>query len=902
MWVRVAITFLLLLLPTALHAQSEKRIALLIGNQGYGSEIGRLANPHNDVALLEKTLKALGFEVRTVRDAGLAGLHQAVNAYARRVQAAGPNAIGFLYYSGHGAADGGTNYLIPIDVKTTETGELWDQSLRLTEITRKLKAEAGNATHFVVFDACRNTLKLTNAGSRALVQSKGFVPVAQETGMLIAYATAEGELASDVGAGAGPYAKTLAEEIIKPGVEAVAMFRVVQRRVRMAIKQEPYLGFNAMGDVYLAGAASAQATASLSEAAEAWDRTKDTTSISALEAFIGRFGDSYYGDLAKVRLSELKQAEAAARKKADEEARAKAEAERQRLALLQREEEARKRAEAEEARRKAENQTERNDCTTSNDPERKIRDCTALIARDQSNALAFGNRGYAYANKGDYDRAITDYDKAIELDPKYVNTYNNRGLVYFDMKDYDRAFADYNKAIELNPKYVHAYNNRGRVYADDKKDYDRAITDYNRAMELDPKYVHAYNNRGRVYAYNKKDYDRAIADYDKAIELDPKYVRAYNNRGSAYENKKDTDRAIADYRKALALDPNNKIASDGLKRLEDLRKLTSPPSEREQPTTVGGILQCESNSDRPACELDTSCAWVDNGRRCQRKSGSLATAMLESSPASKPTPEGSCAGVEALVGNEKRCLKPGDSFKDCPDCPEMVVVPAGSFMMGSNVGLYNNPVHKVSIIKPYAVAKFEVTFAEWDACVAAGSCMHRPDDKDWGRGKQPVINVSWDDVTKEYLPWLLRQTGRTYRLLSEAEWEYAARAGTKTEFSTGETIESNHQANYAPTSEGTYYRQRPVEVGSFPPNAFGLHEMHGNVSEWVEDCRHANYRGAPTDGSVWSSACKTGAARVLRGGSWNTIQDFLRSATRNSTLPGSRYDSIGFRVARTLTP
>jgi hypothetical protein len=146
MWVRVAIAVILLLLPSAVHAQAEKRFALLIGNQAYGSEIGRLANPHNDVALLEKALKGLGFEVATVRDAGLAGLHRAVNAYARRVQAAGPNAVGFFYYSGHGAADAGTNYLIPVDVKTTETGELWDQSLRLTEITGKLKTEASTAT------------------------------------------------------------------------------------------------------------------------------------------------------------------------------------------------------------------------------------------------------------------------------------------------------------------------------------------------------------------------------------------------------------------------------------------------------------------------------------------------------------------------------------------------------------------------------------------------------------------------------------------------------------------------------------------------------------------------------------------------------------------------------------
>src|SRR5262245_44142904 len=240
-WVRAIVAIILLLLPVAALAQMEKRVALLIGNQAYGNEIGHLTNPHNDIAMLETALKGLGFEVTTVRDAGLGSLHQAVNAYARQVQAAGPNAVGFFYYSGHGAADAGTNYLIPVDVKTTETGELWDQSLRLTEVTRKLKTEAGNAAHFVVFDACRYTLKLTRGGSRAFVQSKGFVPVAQEPGMLIAYATAEGELASDVGAGAGPYASVLAEEIVRPGIEAVTMFRNVQRRVRSAIGQEPYL-------------------------------------------------------------------------------------------------------------------------------------------------------------------------------------------------------------------------------------------------------------------------------------------------------------------------------------------------------------------------------------------------------------------------------------------------------------------------------------------------------------------------------------------------------------------------------------------------------------------------------------------------------------------------------------
>jgi Caspase domain len=314
--VRVAIALLLLIvLPSAVWAQNEKRIALLIGNQSYAPEIGALANPRNDVELLERTLKGLGFEVAVERDAGLGALARAVNAYARRVHSAGPNAVGFFYYSGHGAQDGGTNYLIPVDVKTAETGELWDQSLQLTEITRKLKRDAGNATHFVVFDACRNVLKLKQAGTRAMVQSKGFVPVSQESGMLIAYATAEGELASDVGAGAGPYAKILSEEIVKPGVEAVYMFRRVQVRVRATIGQEPWLGFSALGEVHLAGLQAetprqqaAPVPPQVNEAAEAWAAVKDTTNPVILEEFVKRYGDAFYATLARMRLDELKKA------------------------------------------------------------------------------------------------------------------------------------------------------------------------------------------------------------------------------------------------------------------------------------------------------------------------------------------------------------------------------------------------------------------------------------------------------------------------------------------------------------------------------------------------------------------------------------------------------------------
>jgi formylglycine-generating enzyme required for sulfatase activity len=348
-------------------------------------------------------------------------------------------------------------------------------------------------------------------------------------------------------------------------------------------------------------------------------------------------------------------------------------------------------------------------------------------------------------------------------------------------------------------------------------------------------------------------------------------------------------------------------------RIADLKKkeVVSSAPKTKQPAPMGGMLRCESLSERAVCEFDPSCSWADDEKQCQRKSGSLATAMLEAKPPPKAAPP--CAGVETQVGNETRCLKPGDSFRECPECPEMVVIPAGSFVMGSptdEVERRSNgaegPQRRVAIGEPLSVGKFEVTFIEWDACVSGGGCKHKPEDRGWGRGRRPVIKVSWDDITKQFLPWLSRKSGKAYRLLTEAEWEYAARAGTTTPFSTGRTIttdQANFDGNYTYPYGGSstgQYRQKTVEVGSFKPNAFGLHDVHGNVWEWVEDCWHDNYQGAPTDGSAWTPGdC---SRRVLRGGSWGDFPGTLRSALRDGRTPVDRESYGGFRVARTLTP
>ena len=232
---------------------------------------------------------------------------------------------------------------------------------------------------------------------------------------------------------------------------------------------------------------------------------------------------------------------------------------------------------------------------------------------------------------------------------------------------------------------------------------------------------------------------------------------------------------------------------------------------------------------------------------------------------------------------------------------EMVEIPAGTFRMGCVSGQACRddelPVHQVTIPQAIAVSKYEVTFAQWDACVLDGGCGgYSPYDEGWGRGTRPVINVSWEDA-QAYVSWLSSRTGERYRLLTEAEWEYVARAGSSTAYSWGNGIESN-RANC--NGCGSQWDERQTApVGSFVANAFGVHDMHGNIWEWVEDCWNGSYEGAPSDGSAWQTAyC---SARVRRGGSWLSNPRYLRSAVRLWFTSGHR-DYIGFRVARTLTP
>jgi formylglycine-generating enzyme required for sulfatase activity len=259
-----------------------------------------------------------------------------------------------------------------------------------------------------------------------------------------------------------------------------------------------------------------------------------------------------------------------------------------------------------------------------------------------------------------------------------------------------------------------------------------------------------------------------------------------------------------------------------------------------------------------------------------------------------------------------------ESFKDADFAPEMVVVPAGKFTMGTTdseiarltkeYGDYfkdEAPQHEVTIPQPFAIGRYAVTFDEWEAAQKdkdwqriTGRAPYSPDDQGWGKGRRPAVDVCWDDA-QAYVKWLSEKTGKGYWLPSEAEWEYACRAGTRTAFWWGDTI-STAQANY--DGNHTYwggqkgeYRQKTVPVDSFEPNPWGLYQVHGNVWDWVEDCWHKDYHNAPSDGSAWTSGDCT--YRVLRGGSWNIDPLLLRAARRGGYSPGTRYGNVGFRVA-----
>jgi formylglycine-generating enzyme required for sulfatase activity len=282
-------------------------------------------------------------------------------------------------------------------------------------------------------------------------------------------------------------------------------------------------------------------------------------------------------------------------------------------------------------------------------------------------------------------------------------------------------------------------------------------------------------------------------------------------------------------------------------------------------------------------------------------------------PAVAPVPKPVLSAVAASAPVLANIGQGGQVFRDCANCPVMVAIPAGSGLIGSPASESGHesseePRRSIRFARPFAVSRDSITFAEWDSCVAEGGCDNFiPGDMGWGRGSQPLVLVSWNDA-KAYVAWLSKKTNETYRLLSESEWEYSARAcrsatcGDWT-FWFGDVINpdlANYDWRYSYAGgRKAQAPHKPQPTNTSGPNAFGLFNMAGNVAQWVEDCWNSNLRDLPGDGSArMSGDC---SAHVIRGGSWNDDPVNLRSAARKYDIVSAREPNIGFRVARELS-
>ncbi|MBR8827442.1 MAG: SUMF1/EgtB/PvdO family nonheme iron enzyme [Gomphosphaeria aponina SAG 52.96 = DSM 107014] len=446
--------------------------------------------------------------------------------------------------------------------------------------------------------------------------------------------------------------------------------------------------------------------------------------------------------------------------------------------------------------------------------------------------------------KGDYETAIANYDEALKLNPNEAKIFLRRGIARYYQGDHQGAIKDYTEAIAINFKDPYAYYNRGMAKSE-IGDQLGAIADYTKAIEINAKDAYTYYGRGKVLAEIGDD-QGAIADYTEAINLNPHDAYAYYQRGKVRSQMGDKRGAIADYSEAVNIHPTEK-------KQEESKPLSLKKFQFETLTV---------NS---------------RGQQTQRRF---------------------CDGEffeEKL--NEGVIL-------------EMVAIRGGTFLMGSpdteaERTDKESPQHQVNV-PSFFMGKYPVTQKQWRS-VATLPQVNFPlkeSPSEFKGDNLPVESISWYEAV-EFCARLSQKTGSTYRLPSEAEWEYACRAATNLNpFYFGKTITTqlvNYDGKYiygsAPKGK---YRGQTTPVAKFPPNAFGLHDLHGNVWEWCADHWHNNYFNAPTDGSVWLAdlAANESQFRVRRGGSWYNNPANCRSACRNACESSESYYYIGFRVVR----
>jgi formylglycine-generating enzyme required for sulfatase activity len=873
-----AIILAVMLCGMASQAHAEKRAALVIGNSSYRN-VPSLPNPSNDAADIAALLRSAGFSAVDVRrDLGISDMRRAISDFA---EAASDVDVAVVYFAGHGIEVDGSNYVIPVDAKLLRDFDIEDETVSVERILKSI--EPARKLRLVILDACRDnpflkTMKRTVA-SRSVGRGLAKVePAVSDT--LIAFAAKAGSVALDGDARNSPFTVALLHNIASPGLDLRIAFGRVRDEVLKATnrKQEPFV-YGSLGGSVISIVDAPKIVPPLPTDEIVWNAIKDSSYPAIFDDFASKFPASPRLPDALSRRDQLKKQIAAAAARIPPPPTA--------------------------------DEIVWNAIKDSGYP--------AIFEDFVSKFPASPHLAEAQRRRDDLKQQIAAAAARIPPPPAADE------IVWNAIKgsNYPAIFEDF---ISKFPASLHLAEAQLR-----RDDLRKQIA----AAQAPP----APAADDIVWSAIKGSRDPAIfEEFISKYSASPHLADATLRRDELKKQiaaaqappppaaddivwhaiKESRDPAIfEEFASKYSASP---YLADARQRRDDLRKQMADAAARIPPPPATDQIVWDAIKDARAPQIfeeflnkfpESSRLGEARSRLQELKSSLVAsTAASQSLPGIKnersKTKEGNI-GLNVLSGSDEASLKQKADFRECEKCPEMIVVPAGSFGMGSDDdgpkrASTEAPRHKVTFAHAFAVGRFAVTFEQWDACVDDGGCNgYKPWDNGWGRGKRPAINISWSDA-KSYVAWLSERTGKPYRLLSEAEREYVTRAGTSSTFWWGASI-SRRQANYDDktgqdkTSKGSS-GQRTIPVDSYQPNPWGLYQVHGNIWEWVEDCLNEGYAGAPTDGTAWMTGhCDR---RVLRGGSWVSSANAVEAGSRYGVQAEGRVSNVGFRVARTL--
>ncbi|TCZ63254.1 SUMF1/EgtB/PvdO family nonheme iron enzyme [Roseicella aquatilis] len=838
-WALVLVILVLpaMLLPRAGPAQPvpppERRVALVIGIGAYQSAPS-LANPVNDARGIGEALRRLSFEVDEVYDADFRRLTRAVREFGIKAQRAD---VAVVYYAGHGVQVGRENYLLPADARLERERDLLYEAMPLELVLGE--ASQARKIGIVLLDACRNNPFVDRMSRAMTIAGRGSTApglarvdnVPRNT--LVVLATKADQIAEDGGGDHSPFAEALLAHFQIPGLELSLFFRSLRDTVLRATgnRQEPFI-FSSLGAEPFYFYPRPPNRPPVLAAIPALE-VKDSAGPTPLP--IARPTDPDQDPLS-VRITGLPRA--------------------------------------------GEVRVEGRPVTPG-----------AVYAADRFATVTYKPDGSTTGPVGTLDILVEDGRGGSALGSLAITVLpsNRPPLV-----EAPRRLRIYTGGLEI----ARPEDPDGDAMAVTIRSLPRGLVRNGVAVLRSGDRLRPEELAGLVYvpepgftgsagslAYAVEDNRGARAESSVEVEvMDAAEAASQLAETALWERLRANGRA-EDIDAFLRFYPNSRHAGSAQRRLAELRgpagsgaTAAPPPATSSPPSQVA-----QAPPPPPAPPSPQA--------RPQQRPGGEQLALAQpprpaTEPRAMPVPPPAAAAAAAAAAERY--------FQDCPQCPWMVRIPAGTLLMGQGANdSAARPVRQVTL-KPFALGQFPVTVAEWRACAAAGGCGALP-RLAVAEDATPLHNASWEDA-QAYVAWLARTTGRAYRLPSEAEWEYAARARTQTRYPWGDQL-GTAQANCAECG-GTQDMRGPMPVDSFQPNGFGLHGMLGGVAQWVQDCWVPNYQGAPTDGSARESrGC---LRRVLRGGSFRSGREEILPVARNFYDAPVRYPANGFRVARGL--